>query len=128
MAQGSKLHLEGELNKASINVILAQISTRLDRLEGKTETTYRTKPLSVDLGGKGWAWMGAGLSLNRYGDDLEKSALARGAHIDENGQWVADSTTAIILEFNGSGNVTVYVNSGLTFGVPFTPTSDTVIT
>ena len=128
MAGGSRLFLEGDLNKATLNDILAKISQRLDRVEGKTEITERTQALSIDLAGKGSALVAGGLSLNRYGDDLEKSALARGAHIDEGGQWIADLTTAIILEFNGSGNVTIYVNSGLTAGVPFVPTSDTVVT
>jgi hypothetical protein len=124
----SKLHVEGELNKAGLNVILAKISERLDRLEGTSETTLRVQPLSIDLGAKGATLLAGGFTLNTYGDDLEKSALARGAHVDEAGQWVADQTTAIILEFNGTGNLTVYVNSGLTAGAPFTPTSDTVIT
>lgn len=124
----SKLHVEGELNKATINIELAKISERLDRLEGTSETTFRVQPLSIDLGVIGATLLAGGFSLNTYGADLEKSALARGSHVDELGQWIADQTTSIILEFNGAGNLTVYVNSGLTPGAGFTPTSDTVIT
>jgi len=128
MAAGSRVMVEGEFSKASVNLALARLSERLDRVEGKTETTNRTEPLSVDILGKGLQLTAGGFSLNRYGDDLEKSALARGAHVDELGQWVADATTATILEFNGSGGVIIYVNSGLTKNVPFTPTLDTTIT
>jgi hypothetical protein len=69
-----------------------------------------------------------GFLFSRYGDDLEKSAISRGAHVDEAGQWVADAASATILEFTGSGAVLVYVNSGLTKNVPFSPTLDTTIT
>jgi len=126
MGAGSRVQVEGKFTQAAVNNALAKLSERLDRLEGKTETTRRTLPLTIEAG-KGKNFQVGGFYLSRYGDDLEKSALARGAYVDSAGQWVADSTSAVILEFT-SGGLLVYVNASLTPGVPFEPTLDTTIT
>lgn len=127
MGAGSRIVIEGEFTKAAVNKCFEQFCARMDRLEGKTERTDRTEPLNISAG-KGKNFSAGGFYVSRYGDDLEKSALARGAHVDEQGQWIADSATAVILEFTGSGGLLVYVNSGLVSGVPFEPTLDTTIT
>lgn len=127
MGAGSRIQIEGELSKQTVNDALQKLAARLDRVEGKTEPTDRVTPLHVSMG-KGLHFSAGGFYLSRYGDDLEKSALSRGAHVGADGQWVADAASATILEFNGSGGVLIYVNSGLTVGVPFSPTLDTTIT
>jgi len=124
---GSKIHLEGELNKANLNVLFAAITQRLDRLEGKTLPTNRTEPLIIDRG-QGQDLSAGGFTFNRHGADLEQASIAKGAYIDAAGQWVATLTQATIITFDGSGGVIVYVNTGLSPGSPFTPTSDTTIT
>jgi hypothetical protein len=127
MGAGSRIQVEGDFTKAAVNLALLKLSERVDRLEGKTESTNRGEPLNISAG-KGQNFSAGGFYVSRYGDDLEKSALSRGAHVDSAGQWVADSASATILEFTGDGKVYVYVNSGLTVGVPFSPTLDTTIT
>ena len=127
MATGSKIHLEGELNKANLNVLFAAITQRIDALEGKTLPTNRTQPLNIE-GGRGKDLLAGGFTLNQHGDDLEQASIAKGAYLDDAGQWIATLTQATIITFNGSGNVTIYVNTGLTPGAGFTPTSDTVLT
>ena len=126
MGAGSRVQIEGELSKQTVNDSLAKLSARLDRVEGKTEATNRTERLNIDVG-NGPALFAGGFYVCRYGNDSQNSALARGAYIDSAGQWVAASANSVILAFTSSG-LLVYVDSNLTPGVPFTPTLDTTIT
>lgn len=126
MPAGSRIQIEGKFTQQAVNQALQEISDRLDRLEGKTGVTKRREPLIiqyVDPQGHphGRAFEAAGLTFNRYGLDFEKSAIARGAYVNDEGQWVAMTATAIIVEFVGD-ELNGYADTGLTPGVPFEPT------
>jgi hypothetical protein len=48
MAAGSRITVEGEFSKASVNLAFSKLCDRIDRLEGKTENTNRSEPLNID--------------------------------------------------------------------------------
>lgn len=126
MAAGSRIQVEGKFTQQAVNQALQQISDRLDRLEGKTGPTTRRQPLMihfVDAEGHphGRAFEAANLTFNRYGADFEKSAIAHGAYVNTEGQWIAITSDAIIIEFVGD-ELNGYADTGLTPGAPFDPT------
>jgi hypothetical protein len=122
MSKRGILQLQGEgVSKQELNVILAQMSERLNQLEGKSGAVPRTDPLHI-TGGRGANFRVGNYAINRYGDDLEKVGLATGAYLDPSGTWYATQTVASIMEMDNTKNFKFYWDDGLTPGKPFVPT------
>jgi len=123
-----RLQLEGgDLNKATINVALAEISTRLNKLEGRAGSGDRVAPLNITAGDETLLRLNSRFNFCLYGDDDTKIAIANGAHRDGT-QWVADATVATIWEMDGGTALRYYRNTGLVIGSGFTPTQQGTLT
>jgi hypothetical protein len=123
-----RLAIEGkDLTKAAVNNALAEISTRLNKLEGRAGAGDRVAPLNINVGDETLLRLNSRLNLCVYGDDDTKVALANGAHRVA-GQWFADATVATIWEMDGGTALRYYRNTGLTIGSGFTPTQQGTLT
>ena len=123
-----RLQIEGvELTKASVNVALAEISKRLDKLSGRAGSEDRVAPLNIVAEDETLLRLNEKFNLCLYGTDDTKIALANGAHRVA-GQWIADATVATILEFDGGTAIRYYRNTSLVIGSGFTPTQQGVLT
>jgi len=127
MSKRRSLQLEGEPTQANLNNLLSKISERLDKLEGRSGSIIHIAPVLVQTGQKGSNFRIGNISVNQYGDDSEKGAIGFGCYMDENSQWIALQTKATILEFDTTQNAKYYYNTGLTIGVPYTPTLDLTV-
>jgi hypothetical protein len=120
--------IEGkDLTKANINVALAEISNRLDKLAGRGGSEDRSAPLNIPITDETLLRLNNKFNLCLYGDDDTKIALANGAHRVA-GQWYADATVATIWEMDGGTALRYYRNTGLTIGSGFTPTQQGTLT
>lgn len=126
MSKRSRLAVEGELTLATLQPVLDKISERLDKLDGLSGNQKQNATLEV-VGAAGTIFRAGNMTLNRYGDDLEKGAVAFGARMDEAKQWIALQTIATIIEADTTQNIKYYYNTGLTPGVPFSPTLDLTV-
>jgi hypothetical protein len=123
-----RLAIEGkDLTKAAVNNALAEISTRLNKLEGRAGAGDRVAPLNINVGDETLLRLNSRLNLCVYGDDDTKVALANGAHRVA-GQWFADATVATIWEMDGGTALRYYRNTGLVIGSGFTPTQQGTLT
>jgi hypothetical protein len=123
-----RLAIEGkDLTKAAVNNALAEISTRLNKLEGRAGAGDRVAPLNINVEDETLLRLNSKFNLCLYGDDDTKIALANGAHRVD-GQWYADATVATIWEMDGGTALRYYRNTGLKIGSGFTPTQQGTLT
>jgi hypothetical protein len=123
-----RLTIEGEeLNRATVNVALAEISNRLNKLEGRAGAGDRVAPLSIVVGDETLLQLNSRYNLCLYGDDDTKIAVANGAHRVA-GQWIADAQVATIFEMDGGTALRYYRNTGLIIGSGYTPTQQGTLT
>lgn len=126
MSKRNRLVIEGEVSRATLQVVLDKVSERLDRLEGRSGGVTLEETLTI-VGTQGTLFRVGNFTINRYGADLEKYALASGARMDSAGQWIALQTKATIQEMDTTQNIKYYYNTGLTPEKPYTPTLELTV-
>lgn len=119
----------GRVDKVDITELARQLAEMIYALEGRrgpikskdqldVESSDRPTPLKFRAMGN----RGAG-AISFAGNDNASMYIAKGAHIDDRGNWVADDTTAVIFEMNrDSTTPLMYRNTGLAIGGLFKPT------
>lgn len=66
-------------------------------------------------------------SIVNVGTESSSIAFAKGSRKPAGGDWIALDTVSVIWSLDRTGNGTLYVNTGLTIGQAFTPTSAFVV-
>lgn len=123
MSKRNRLVIEGEVSKATLQVLLDKISERLDSLEGRSGPTTLIDTLTLSQRKRGMIFRAGFFTINQRGIDLQSISLGFGAFLTEDGQWVALQPVATIQDFdNISQTVKYFYNTGLTPGVSYTPT------
>lgn len=122
--------IPGQLDKPTLNEFYRQLSEMIYSLEGRRgpneqkdsvhiKTDDRHTPLR--LAGKGSRGVGA---ISFGGPNNASMYFAKGAYMNDNGSWVAEDATAVIMEMNrDSTTPQMYRNEGLQVGQIFTPIS-----
>jgi len=116
------------LDLQKVNEALRHISEWLNKLEGRTGGVAFRDSIDVisdkqtifdftsNISGTG--------SICLFGTENATLALAKGARKENNGEWIATDTVAVIWALARSGTGTLYVNTGLTIGQAFEPTAN----
>ncbi len=118
----------GKVDKQDITELLRQLQEMIYQLEGRRGPISSKDGLAIDAEGRhtplsfrGTGQRGAG-SIGFSGSQNASMNVAKGAHLDDNGNWVADDTTAVIMELNReSATPLMYRNEGLIVGNRFQP-------
>lgn len=120
----------GKVDKVDITELARQLAEMIYALEGRRgpvkgkdqldiTSTERHTPLKFRAKGN----RGAG-AISFSGTDNASMYIAKGAYMDDRGNWVAEDTTAVILEMNrDSTTPQMYRNTGLLIGGLFQPTA-----
>jgi hypothetical protein len=119
------------LDLQKVNEALRHISEWLNKLEGRTGeielrdsiTMATEKQTLLDCTS---SVSGTG-ALCLFGTENATLALAKGARKENNGEWVATDTVAVIWALDRTGVATLYVNTSLTVDQAFEPTSAFVV-
>jgi hypothetical protein len=119
------------LDLQKINTALAQLSDWIMRIEGrsgdvKLRDSLRIaseKQTVIDIESQN----AGGACIAVYGTENATLALAKGARKEDNGEWIATDTSAVIFALDRTGVATLYANTGLTVGQAFTPTSSATL-
>lgn len=119
------------LDLQKVNTALAQLSDWVQRLEGRSggiklrDSIYVSSEkqtiIDIDSAQAGKA------CIVMYGTENATLALAKGARKEDNGEWIATDTSAVIFALDRTGVATLYANTGLTIGQAFTPTSSATL-
>lgn len=119
------------LDLQKVNTALAQISNWIMRLEGRSGGVNLRDSVNIqsekqtlidfDSVASGKA------SICVFGTENATLALAKGARKEDNGEWIATDTSAVIFALDRAGVATLYSNTGLTIGQAFTPTSSATL-
>lgn len=108
-----------------INEALRQLSEQVLKLEGRGGPVEVGNQMTVRA--EGYTLMdfestlGGRASFSAAKGDTRGFCLAKGARRDDDGQWVATDTGAVILEMLEDGTMKMYANTELVVGAAFPP-------
>ena len=115
-----------KLELQKVDEELRKLRVEIDRLRGRNGQIQLLNNISVKAPGQTLmefdSQTAGKASIVAYGTENGTIALAKGAYKDNNGDWIATDTSAVIWALSRAGAGTLYVNSGLTVGQAFLPT------
>lgn len=122
--------IPGQVDKQDITELARQLQEMIYDLEGRRGPINSKDGVNIDAEGrhtplqfKGTGVRGNG-SVGFGGFQNASMFIAKGAHLDDAGNWVADDSTAVIQEMNRESTTPLmYRNEGLIVGRRFQPTA-----
>lgn len=115
-----------ELTLPKINDALRQLTDMVCRLEGRSGFVNLRDSIKLQTNEQTLMDFSTSTSGNAaivaFGTENSSIALAKGARLETDGDWIATDTVASIFALNRAGDLTLYANTGLTVGQAFTPT------
>ena len=114
------------LDLQKVNTALAQLSDWVMRLEGRSGDINLRDNVIIQSDKQSLIDFEAGTagkaSIAVFGTENATLALAKGARKENNGEWIATDTTAVIFTLSRDGSTNIYVNTSLIIGQAFNPT------
>lgn len=120
----------GEITHYDLNELSRKMSEQIFAIEGRRGPIKQKDTLEIQaserrtpLRFRGTGNRGSG-SISFGGLDNASMFTAKGAYQNDNGAWIAEDTTAVIMEMNRNSETPImYRNTGLQIGQVFTPIS-----
>jgi hypothetical protein len=122
--------IPGAVSKTDLNEFYRQLSEQIYAGEGRRGPIEKKDTLNIvaserrtPLRFRGTGNRGSG-SISFGGLDNASMFTSKGAYQNDNGAWIAEDTTVVIMEMNRNSTTPImYRNTGLTIGQVFTPSA-----